>query len=46
VAPAVSGIAEMFRARFVGHVYPAQTHDVWALVIVAGGVIGCQHEPP
>lgn len=37
--PAVPGIAEVFHAEFVNHVYPLHTHDVWTLLIVDDGVI-------
>jgi len=37
--PAVPGIAEVFHARFVEHVYPAHTHAAWTLIIVDEGAI-------
>jgi len=37
--PAVPGIAEVFHAHFVDHVYPLHTHDVWTLLIVDDGAI-------
>nr|MDT0662130.1 AraC family transcriptional regulator [Micromonospora sp. DSM 115978] len=37
--PPVAGIAEVFHARFVGHAYPAHTHDTWTLLIVDDGGI-------
>jgi AraC-like DNA-binding protein len=37
--PAVPGVVEVFHARFVGHAYPAHTHDSWALLIVDEGAI-------
>ncbi|WP_030715487.1 helix-turn-helix transcriptional regulator [Streptomyces sp. NRRL S-237] len=35
--PSVSGIAEVFHARFTEHAYPAHVHDTWALMILDGG---------
>lgn len=37
--PAVSGITEVFHARFTDHAYPPHTHDVWTLLIVDDGAI-------
>jgi AraC-like DNA-binding protein len=37
--PAVSGIREVFHARFTDHAYPPHTHDVWTLFIVDDGAI-------
>jgi AraC-like DNA-binding protein len=37
--PAVPGIAEVFHAHFVDHVYPVHTHDAWTLIIVDDGAI-------
>lgn len=37
--PAVPGVAEVFHAHFVDHVYPAHVHDAWTLLIVDAGVI-------
>ena len=37
--PAIAGIAEVFHARFLGHAYPAHTHDTWTLLIVDDGAI-------
>ncbi|MCY0935198.1 helix-turn-helix domain-containing protein [Streptomyces sp. H34-S4] len=35
--PPVPGIAEVFRARFTDHAYPAHVHDTWTLMILDGG---------
>ncbi|MFB7254256.1 helix-turn-helix domain-containing protein [Streptomyces nojiriensis] len=35
--PPVTGIAEVFHARFTEHAYPAHVHDTWALMILDGG---------
>jgi len=37
--PAVPGIAEVFHAHFIDHVYPSHTHDTWTLLIVDDGAI-------
>jgi AraC-like DNA-binding protein len=37
--PGVPGVAEVLRARFVRHAYPAHTHDTWTLLIVDDGAI-------
>lgn len=37
--PGVPGIAEVLHATFVGHVYPAHTHDTWALLVVDAGAV-------
>ncbi|WP_240759705.1 helix-turn-helix transcriptional regulator [Phytoactinopolyspora endophytica] len=37
--PAVDGVVEAFHARFLGHAYPAHTHDAWALLIIDDGAI-------
>jgi AraC-like DNA-binding protein len=37
--PSVPGVAEVFHARFVDHVYPAHTHDAWTLLIVDDGAV-------
>lgn len=37
--PAVAGIAEVFHARFVDHVYPLHTHEAWTVLIVDDGAI-------
>ncbi|MGD9988964.1 AraC family transcriptional regulator [Pseudonocardia sp.] len=37
--PAVPGVIEVFHARFVGHSYPAHTHDAWTLLIVDDGAV-------
>lgn len=37
--PTVSGIAEVFHARFVDHAYPLHTHDTWTVLIVDDGAI-------
>lgn len=37
--PDVPGVAEVFHARFTGHVYPMHTHDTWTLLIVDDGEI-------
>ncbi|WP_028927581.1 helix-turn-helix transcriptional regulator [Pseudonocardia acaciae] len=37
--PAVPGVAEVFHAHFVEHVYPMHTHDAWALLIVDDGAV-------
>ncbi|WP_326556404.1 AraC family transcriptional regulator [Micromonospora sp. NBC_01796] len=37
--PVVAGITEVFHARFLGHAYPAHTHDTWTLLIVDDGAI-------
>lgn len=37
--PEVPGIAEVFHAHFVGHAYPAHTHDSWTLLIVDDGAV-------
>jgi AraC-like DNA-binding protein len=37
--PAVPGVTEVFHARFVGHSYPAHTHDAWTLLIVDDGAV-------
>jgi hypothetical protein len=35
----VPGITEVFHAHFVGHAYPAHTHDAWTLLIVDDGAV-------
>ncbi|MEU9036759.1 AraC family transcriptional regulator [Streptomyces sp. NPDC048352] len=35
--PPVTGIAEVFHARFTDHAYPVHVHDTWALMILDGG---------
>lgn len=35
----MDGITEVFHAHFVGHAYPAHTHDTWTLLIVDDGAI-------
>jgi AraC-like DNA-binding protein len=37
--PPVSGITEVFHARFVEHAYPVHTHDTWTLLIVDDGAV-------
>ncbi|MEC4018072.1 AraC family transcriptional regulator [Streptomyces sp. H27-D2] len=37
--PQVAGVAEVFHAHFVGHAYPAHTHDTWTLMIVDDGCV-------
>jgi AraC-like DNA-binding protein len=37
--PAISGISEVFHARFVDHAYPPHTHDAWTVFIVDEGAI-------
>ncbi len=37
--PSVPGVAEVLHARFVGHVYPAHTHDTWTLLLVEDGAV-------
>jgi AraC-like DNA-binding protein len=37
--PDVPGVAEVFHADFVDHVYPPHTHDVWTLFLVDHGAI-------
>ena len=37
--PQVPGVAEVFHARFVDHVYPRHTHETWTLFIVDDGQI-------
>jgi AraC-like DNA-binding protein len=37
--PSVPGIAEVFHAHYVDHVYPSHTHDTWTLLIVDDGAI-------
>jgi AraC-like DNA-binding protein len=37
--PAISGIREVFHARFADHAYPPHTHDAWTLFIVDEGAI-------
>jgi AraC-like DNA-binding protein len=37
--PELHGIAEVFHARFVGHAYPAHTHDTWTLLIIDTGAV-------
>ncbi|PXX71542.1 AraC family transcriptional regulator [Nocardia tenerifensis] len=37
--PRVPGIAEVFHARFIGHVYPMHAHDSWTLLIVDDGAV-------
>lgn len=37
--PAVSGIQEVFHARFTDHAYPWHTHDTWTLLIVDDGAV-------
>ncbi|NDL60776.1 helix-turn-helix domain-containing protein [Phytoactinopolyspora mesophila] len=37
--PAVPGIAEVFHAHFVDHIYPVHTHSAWTLLIVDDGAI-------
>jgi AraC-like DNA-binding protein len=37
--PEVQGIAEVFHVRYVGHAYPAHTHDTWTLLIVDTGAV-------
>jgi len=37
--PPIPGIAEVFHAHFVDHVYPSHTHDTWTLLIVDDGAI-------
>ncbi|MFJ9340608.1 AraC family transcriptional regulator [Streptomyces sp. NPDC101733] len=35
--PPVTGISEVFHARFTEHAYPAHVHDTWALMVLDGG---------
>ena len=37
--PPVTGIGEVFHARFVEHSYPLHTHDTWTLLLVDDGLI-------
>ncbi|MFQ6392941.1 helix-turn-helix domain-containing protein [Nocardia sp. KC 131] len=37
--PRVPGIAEVFHARFIEHVYPMHAHDFWTLLIVDDGAV-------
>ncbi len=37
--PGVSGIHEVFHARFVEHAYPRHTHDTWTVFMVDQGAI-------
>jgi AraC-like DNA-binding protein len=37
--PGVPGIAEVFHAHYLDHVYPSHTHNVWTLLIVDDGAI-------
>ncbi|HEX6684158.1 MAG TPA: AraC family transcriptional regulator [Candidatus Limnocylindrales bacterium] len=37
--PPIPGIAEVFHAHYVDHVYPSHTHDTWTLLIVDDGAI-------
>jgi AraC-like DNA-binding protein len=37
--PPVAGLAEVFHAHFVEHVYPMHTHDAWTLLIVDDGAV-------
>jgi AraC-like DNA-binding protein len=37
--PRVPGVAEVFHADFVEHVYPPHTHDTWTLFVVDHGAI-------
>ena len=37
--PAVPGVAEVFHAHFVDHVYPSHTHDAWTLLVVDDGAV-------
>ncbi|WP_271633312.1 helix-turn-helix transcriptional regulator [Solicola gregarius] len=37
--PDVPGVAEVFHARFVDHVYPLHTHDTWTVLIVDTGAV-------
>jgi len=37
--PHVTGIHEVFHARFTTHAYPSHTHDAWTLLIVDDGVV-------
>ena len=42
--PPVTGIGEVFHARFVDHAYPMHTHQAWTLLLVDDGLIGYQLE--
>jgi len=37
--PAVSGVTEVFHARFVDHVYPMHTHEAWTLLLIDAGAV-------
>ncbi|MDT3439518.1 MULTISPECIES: AraC family transcriptional regulator [unclassified Pseudofrankia] len=37
--PSVSGIVEVFHARFTEHAYPSHTHDAWTLLVLDEGVV-------
>ena len=37
--PEIAGVAEVFHADFLEHVYPPHTHDTWTLFVVDAGAI-------
>ncbi|RII15839.1 Bifunctional transcriptional activator/DNA repair enzyme AdaA [Streptomyces sp. YIM 130001] len=37
--PPVSGVVEVFHARFTEHAYPMHVHDTWTLLIVDSGAV-------
>jgi AraC-like DNA-binding protein len=37
--PPIEGLAEVFHAHFVEHVYPMHTHDAWTLLIIDDGAV-------
>ncbi|WP_327352209.1 helix-turn-helix transcriptional regulator [Streptomyces sp. NBC_01304] len=37
--PAVTGVVEVFHARFTEHAYPMHVHDAWTLLIVDDGAV-------
>lgn len=37
--PGVPGVAEVFHARFIEHVYPLHTHDTWTVLLVDRGAV-------
>jgi hypothetical protein len=37
--PVVSGVTEVFHARFVDHVYPMHTHEAWTLLLIDAGAV-------
>jgi AraC-like DNA-binding protein len=37
--PHLSGVSEVFHARFVDHAYPLHTHDAWTLLVIDDGAV-------